>query len=39
MHRHTLTYRLNKIRELTGYDPQYFEDAVILQMACTLRTL
>ncbi|WKT77049.1 CdaR family transcriptional regulator [Lysinibacillus fusiformis] len=39
IHRHTLTYRLNKIRELTGYDPQYFEDAVILQVACTLRTL
>ncbi len=37
IHRHTLTYRLNKIRELTGYDPQYFEDAVILKMACTLR--
>lgn len=39
IHRHTLTYRLNKIREMTGYDPQYFEDAVILKMACTLRTL
>lgn len=39
IHRHTLTYRLNKIRELTGYDPQYFEDAVILKIACTLRTL
>lgn len=39
IHRHTLTYRLNKIRELTGYDPQYFEDAVLLKMACTLRTL
>lgn len=37
IHRHTLTYRLNKIRELTGYDPQYFEDAVILKMACTFR--
>ncbi len=39
IHRHTLTYRLHKIRELTSYDPQYFEDAVILKMAIDLRTL
>ena len=37
IHRHTLTYRLQKIKELTGYDPQFFEDAVILKMACTLK--
>ncbi|MGN4127353.1 PucR family transcriptional regulator [Lysinibacillus sphaericus] len=36
IHRHTLSYRL-KIRELTGYDPQYFDDAVMLKMACSLR--
>nr|WP_283175806.1 helix-turn-helix domain-containing protein [Lysinibacillus sp. Bpr_S20] len=39
IHRHTLTYRLNKIRELTSYDPQYFEDAFILKMASDLRKL
>lgn len=37
IHRHTLSYRLNKIRELTGYNPQYFDDAVVLKMACSLR--
>ncbi|MEK4484745.1 sugar diacid recognition domain-containing protein [Psychrobacillus sp. FSL H8-0484] len=33
IHRHTLKYRLNKIRELTGYNPTIFQDAIILQIA------
>ncbi|MFY0520310.1 helix-turn-helix domain-containing protein [Lysinibacillus sp. UGB7] len=37
IHRLTLSYRLNKIREFTGYDPQYFDDVVMLKMACSLR--
>ncbi len=37
IHRHTLTYRLNKVHELTGYHPQNFEDAFILKLALILR--
>ena len=37
IHRHTLTYRLNKIYDLTGYHPQNFEDAFILKLAIILR--
>lgn len=33
IHRNTLLYRLAKIKELTGYDPQLFKDAVSLQIA------
>lgn len=33
IHRNTLLYRLSKIKELTGYDPQAFHDAVSLQLA------
>jgi carbohydrate diacid regulator len=33
VHRNTLVYRLKRIKELTGYDPQRFEDAAALQMA------
>jgi carbohydrate diacid regulator len=33
VHRNTLIYRLKRIKELTGYDPQRFEDAAALQMA------
>lgn len=36
IHRHTLTYRLNKIHEITGYNPQNFEDAFVLKLALTL---
>ncbi|SOC43101.1 CdaR family transcriptional regulator [Ureibacillus acetophenoni] len=36
IHRHTLTYRLNKIHEITGYNPQTFEDAFVLKLALTL---
>jgi len=37
IHRHTLSYRLNKIHELTGYHPQYFKDAFVLKLALMLR--
>ncbi|MDI2587486.1 helix-turn-helix domain-containing protein [Psychrobacillus sp. NEAU-3TGS] len=33
IHRHTLTYRLKKIHELTGYNPTLFQDAIVLQIA------
>lgn len=33
MHRHGLTYRLNKIHELTGMDPTNFHDAVLFAAA------
>ncbi|MGG1658608.1 CdaR family transcriptional regulator [Brevibacillus sp. NRS-1366] len=33
IHRNTLLYRLSKIKDLTGYDPQAFQDAVSLQLA------
>lgn len=33
IHRNTLIYRLKKIKEDTGYDPQIFKDAVPLQIA------
>jgi len=36
IHRHTLTYRLNKIHELTGYHPQSFKDAFVLKLALML---
>ncbi|MBS4214498.1 MULTISPECIES: CdaR family transcriptional regulator [Neobacillus] len=33
IHRNTLIYRLNKIKEETGYDPKDFRDALTLQLA------
>lgn len=36
IHRHTLTYRLNKIYESTGLHPQNFEDAFVLKLALML---
>lgn len=36
IHRHTMTYRLRKIKELTGYDPTNFQDAVQLHIAILL---
>jgi carbohydrate diacid regulator len=33
IHRNTLTYRLTKIQEETGYDPKHFKDALTLQLA------
>ena len=37
IHRHTLTYRLRKVKELTSLDPTRFRDAVSLQIALILR--
>ncbi|WP_144509649.1 sugar diacid recognition domain-containing protein [Bacillus sp. FJAT-22090] len=37
IHRHTLTYRLNKVRDLTGYNPTVFQDALVLQLALWMR--
>ena len=39
IHRHTLKYRLNKIYELTGYDPHNFNDAFTLKLAIMLNEL
>ncbi|MBS4219493.1 helix-turn-helix domain-containing protein [Bacillus sp. FJAT-49711] len=36
IHRNTLIYRLNKIKEESGYDPQNFKDAFALQMGMWL---
>lgn len=33
IHKNTLLYRLKKIKEITGYDPQTFQAAAFLQMA------
>lgn len=33
IHRHTLTYRLRKVKELTSLDPTRFRDAVLFQIA------
>ncbi|HSI66764.1 MAG TPA: sugar diacid recognition domain-containing protein [Planococcus sp. (in: firmicutes)] len=33
IHRHTLSYRLKKVEELTGLNPNLFNDAVILHLA------
>lgn len=37
IHRHTLTYRLNKIAQVTGYNPNNFHDALALQLALLLK--
>lgn len=37
IHRHTMTYRLRKIKEITGYDPSLFQDAMVLKIAMTFR--
>ncbi len=39
VHRNTLIYRLGKIKDLVGLDPETFEDAVQLKMALTLLDL
>lgn len=36
IHRHTLTYRLRKVEELTGYNPSHFQDAFVLKIALLL---
>jgi carbohydrate diacid regulator len=32
IHKNTLQYRLIKIKEITGYDPRVFEEAVLLYL-------
>lgn len=39
IHKNTLQYRLNKLRELTGYDPRVISDMVVLYLAFTLYKL
>ncbi|CAM5208096.1 CdaR family transcriptional regulator OS=Ureibacillus acetophenoni OX=614649 GN=SAMN05877842_11473 PE=3 SV=1 [Ureibacillus acetophenoni] len=39
IHRHTLTYRLNKVYEITGYNPQIFQDAFVLKLALLISKL
>jgi sugar diacid utilization regulator len=39
VHRNTLIYRLGQIKEKTGYDPQRFQDALVLQLAIWIRRL
>ena len=36
IHRHTLTYRLRKIEEISGYNPSNFHEAVLLKIALLL---
>lgn len=36
IHRNTLTFRLNKVEDITGYDPQCFNDAYKLKLAYDL---
>lgn len=36
VHKNTVQYQLNKIQQITGYNPRKFTDAVILYMACSL---
>lgn len=38
LHRNTLLYRLKQIKEMTGYDPKVFKDAVALQIFVWLKT-
>lgn len=37
IHRHTLTYRLRKVKELTTLDPVRFQDALLFYIAIILR--
>lgn len=37
IHRHTLSYRLKKIKEVTGLDPADFQDAVSLYLALAIQ--
>jgi carbohydrate diacid regulator len=39
IHRNTLIYRLGKIKDLTGLDPEQFEDAVQIRLALILLDL
>lgn len=37
MHKNTLQYRLNRIKEKTGYDPRHTDDALSLMLAFSMR--
>ena len=37
IHKNTLQYRLNKIKEITGYDPRAFKEAIRLYIALKLK--
>lgn len=37
VHRNTLLYRLDKLREMTGLDPRNFENAMLLRLSMILR--
>ncbi|WP_461611186.1 CdaR family transcriptional regulator [Cytobacillus kochii] len=39
IHRNSLIYRLKKIKEITGYNPQHTLDAITLQLAIWLRQM
>ncbi|HEV2127945.1 MAG TPA: helix-turn-helix domain-containing protein [Thermomicrobiales bacterium] len=39
IHRNTLSYRLDKVRSLTGLDPRRFDQAVQVRLALLLRSL
>jgi carbohydrate diacid regulator len=39
IHRNTLTYRLDKIKTLTGLDPNRFDEAVQMRVALVVRSL
>ncbi|MFC5651299.1 CdaR family transcriptional regulator [Paenibacillus solisilvae] len=39
IHRNSLIYRIKKIKEDTGYNPQLFQDAVSLQLAVWIYTM
>ncbi len=38
LHKNTIIYRIKKIKEITGYDPQIFRDALALQTALWIYT-
>ncbi|KAB2338115.1 hypothetical protein F7731_00640 [Cytobacillus depressus] len=39
IHRNSLIYRIKKVKEITGYDPQLFQDALVLQLAIWVRKM
>ncbi|KGA99017.1 hypothetical protein AJ85_15805 [Alkalihalobacillus alcalophilus ATCC 27647 = CGMCC 1.3604] len=39
IHRNSLIYRLKKVKEITGYNPQELSDVIPLQLAIWLREM
>jgi carbohydrate diacid regulator len=39
IHRNTLSYRLDKVASLTGFDPRHFDDAIQIRLALLLRSV